>query len=55
MMSRFILKTFLLFFSLLFITKVYAQLPNEKFGKPSSMEWEYIGWREALDADALIG
>lgn len=54
MMSRFILKTFLLFFSLLFTTKVYAQLPNEKFGKPSSMEWEYIGWREALDADALI-
>ena len=53
-MSRFILKTVLLFLSCLLTTLGNAQLPNEKFGKPSSMEWEYIGWREALDADALI-
>ena len=31
-----------------------AQLPNEKFGKPSSMEWEYNGWGEAINADAII-
>lgn len=31
-----------------------AQLPNEKFGKPSSMEWEFNGWGDATDADAII-
>ena len=31
-----------------------AQLPNEKFGKPSSMEWEYNGWGDAINADAII-
>ena len=31
-----------------------AQLPNEKFGKPSSMEWEYNGWGDAVNADAII-
>ena len=31
-----------------------AQLPNEKFGKPSSMEWDFVGWGEATDADAII-
>jgi len=31
-----------------------AQLPNEKFGKPSDMEWEYVGWKEALGADAIV-
>ena len=31
-----------------------AQLPNEKFGKPSSMEWDFVGWGDAVDADALI-
>ena len=31
-----------------------AQLPNEKFGKPSNMEWEFVGWRDAMDADAII-
>lgn len=31
-----------------------AQLPNEKFGKPSSMEWEFNGWGEAVNADAVI-
>ena len=31
-----------------------AQLPNEKFGKPSAMEWEYNGWGEAVNADAII-
>lgn len=35
-------------------TTINAQLPNEKFGKPSSMEWEFIGWREAIDAEAAI-
>lgn len=32
----------------------YAQLPNEKFGKPSNLEWEYKGWGDAIDADAII-
>lgn len=31
-----------------------AQLPNEKFGKPSDLEWEYKGWGDAIDADAII-
>lgn len=31
-----------------------AQLPNEKFGKPSNLEWEFVGWGEAIHADALI-
>lgn len=31
-----------------------AQLPNEKFGKPSSLEWEYVGWGQAIHADAII-
>ena len=33
---------------------VRAQLPNEHFGKPSDMEWEFQGWGEALQADALV-
>ena len=33
---------------------VKAQLPNEKFGKPSSMEWDFYGWGDATDADAVI-
>ena len=31
-----------------------AQLPNEKFGKPSNMEWDFVGWGEAASADAII-
>lgn len=31
-----------------------AQLPNEKFGKPSNLEWDYKGWGDAIDADAII-
>lgn len=31
-----------------------AQLPNENFGKPSSQEWEFVGWGEATKADAII-
>ncbi len=31
-----------------------AQLPNEKFGKPSKLEWDYAGWGDAVDADAII-
>ena len=31
-----------------------AQLPNEKFGKPSKVEWEYQGWGDAIGADAII-
>lgn len=33
---------------------VSAQLPNEKFGKPSSLEWDFNGWGDAIDADAII-
>lgn len=35
-------------------SSTYAQLPNEKFGKPSSMEWDFNGWGEAVNADAII-
>ena len=35
-------------------TAAQAQLPNEKFGKPSSMEWEFNGWGDAVGADAII-
>lgn len=31
-----------------------AQLPNEKFGKPSDLEWQYVGWKEAMGADAIV-
>lgn len=33
---------------------ICAQLPNEKFGKPSKLEWDYVGWGDATDADAII-
>ena len=33
---------------------VNAQLPNEKFGKPSNQEWDFIGWGDAIDADAIV-
>ena len=36
------------------ITKANAQLPNEKFGKPSAMEWEFVGWGDAIHDDAVI-
>ena len=36
------------------VTMADAQLPNEKFGKPTSMEWDYVGWNDAPDADAII-
>ena len=31
-----------------------AQLPNEKFGKPSNLEWDYVGWGDAVDANAIV-
>ena len=34
--------------------EIYAQLPNEKFGKPSNLEWDYQGWGNASNADAII-
>ena len=48
------LKTLLPVLALVLGSVAKAQLPNEKFGKPSSMEWDFIGWREATDADAVI-
>ena len=47
-------KTILLFSFLILPAIASAQLPNEKFGKPSSMEWDFVGWGEATDADAII-
>ena len=35
-------------------TMAYAQFPNEKFGKPSKQEWEFVGWGDAVKADAII-
>ena len=47
-------KTFLLLLFPAFVSVANAQLPNEKFGKPSTLEWDYLGWRGAVDADAII-
>lgn len=47
----------LLLLSVVFLTcgsMANAQLPNEKFGKPSKLEWDYMGWGTAVDADAII-
>ena len=35
-------------------SQAHAQLPNEKFGKPSTMEWDFKGWGNAVNADAVI-
>ena len=48
------MKQFLLAALLVCSSVTNAQLPNEKFGKPSSMEWEYNGWGDAVNADAII-
>lgn len=40
------------FFACMSVAK--AQLPNENFGKPSNLEWEYPGWGKASMADAII-
>jgi hypothetical protein len=37
-----------------FVNTANAQLPNEKFGKPSSQEWDFSGWGDGFDADAVI-
>lgn len=39
---------------LAFVNTANAQLPNEKFGKPSSQEWDFSGWGDGFDADAVI-
>ena len=49
-MYRFVKLLFFLFLA----GTAHAQLPNEKFGKPSSMEWEFVGWGDAVKADAVI-
>ena len=36
------------------VSMAKAQLPNEKFGKPSDLEWEFNGWGDAIEADAII-
>lgn len=36
------------------VSTTKAQLPNEKFGKPSNMEWDFVGWGNAVNADAII-
>lgn len=36
------------------VSTAKAQLPNEKFGKPSNMEWDFVGWGNAVNADAII-
>lgn len=47
-------KLFLLAAFLICGSLANAQLPNEKFGKPSKQEWEFTGWDDALDADAVV-
>ena len=53
-MKKELLKICLLFAFITCGNMAYAQLPNEKFGKPSNLEWEYKGWGDAIDADAII-
>ena len=53
-MSSYIQKLFLLVAFIAFGSMANAQLPNEKFGKPSDMEWDFVGWGDAVDADAII-
>jgi len=36
------------------VSTANAQLPNEKFGKPSNMEWDFVGWGNAVNTDAII-
>ena len=48
------LKSLLLAVFVAYGSMAEAQLPNEKFGKPSSLEWDYIGWGNAIHADAII-
>lgn len=36
------------------VSTAKAQLPNEKFGKPSNMEWDFVGWGNAVNANAII-
>lgn len=36
------------------VSTAKAQLPNEKFGKPSNMEWDFVGWGNAVNTDAII-
>ena len=43
---------FLAFFA--YGNMAFAQLPNEKFGKPSNLEWDFAGWGDAIDDDAVI-
>ena len=53
-MKKELLKICLLFAFITCGNMAYAQLPNEKFGKPSNLEWEYKGWGDAIDADAIV-
>lgn len=48
------LKLFVLAAFLACASMAAAQLPNEKFGKPSNMEWDFAGWGKAVNADAII-
>lgn len=48
------MKLLLIIAFLAFVNTANAQLPNEKFGKPSSQEWDFSGWGDGFDADAVI-
>ena len=54
MMKQVFRKLLLLVALFVCVSMASAQLPNEKFGKPSSLEWDFVGWGDALDADAII-
>ena len=53
-MKKELLKICLLFAFITCGNMAYAQLPNEKFGKPSPLEMDYQGWGDAVDADAIV-
>jgi len=53
-MVRIIFKLFVAGLIMAYAQMACAQLPNEKFGKPSKMEWDYVGWGDAIGADAII-
>lgn len=53
-MKALFLKSLLLAAFVAYGSMAEAQLPNERFGKPSSMEWDFAGWGDAVNADAII-
>ena len=53
-MKKLVITFVVILFGLFVCPSVQAQLPNEKFGKPSNREWDFVAWGEAPDAKAVV-